>query len=229
MRPRSLIAAAILSFALAVPVAQEADDSADSPDLPLEPARTLSLDTDEGTWISVDVSPDGETIVFDLLGDLYTMPFAGGDATPLTEGMAYDSQPRYSPDGSRVVFVSDRDGSENLWLIDVASQATRQVTNAPANNYESPEWLPDGDYVVAAVGAGASGRGRLRAQPEAVDVARQGGHRNSARKGAGLAPDHRTGPDARRTAHLVRAAGAPVAVQRDLSAIPARGVRPGDG
>ena len=149
------IAAAILSFALAVPVAQEADDSADSPDLPLEPARTLSLDTDEGTWISVDVSPDGETIVFDLLGDLYTMPFAGGDATPLTEGMAYDSQPRYSPDGSRVVFVSDRDGSENLWLIDVASQATRQVTNAPANNYESPEWLPDGDYVVAAVGAGA--------------------------------------------------------------------------
>ena len=149
------IAAAILSFALAVPVAQEAEDSADSPDLPLEPARTLSLDTDEGTWISVDVSPDGETIVFDLLGDLYTMPFAGGDATPLTEGMAYDSQPRYSPDGSRVVFVSDRDGSENLWLIDVASQATRQVTNAPANNYESPEWLPDGDYVVAAVGAGA--------------------------------------------------------------------------
>ena len=149
------IAAAILSFALAVPVAQEAEDSADSPDLPLEPARTLSLDTDEGTWISVDVSPDGETIVFDLLGDLYTMPFAGGDATPLTEGMAYDSQPRYSPDGSRVVFVSDRDGSENLWLIDVESNATRQVTNAPANNYESPEWLPNGDYVVAAVGAGA--------------------------------------------------------------------------
>ena len=150
-----LIAAAILSFALAVPVAQEAEDSADSPDLPLEPARTLSLDTDEGTWISVDVSPDGETIVFDLLGDLYTMPFAGGDATPLTEGMAYDSQPRYGPDGSRVVFVSDRDGSENLWLIDVESKATRQVTNASANNYESPEWLPDGDYVVAAVGAGA--------------------------------------------------------------------------
>ena len=156
------IAAAILSFALAVPVAQEAEDSADSPDLPLEPARTLSLDTDEGTWISVDVSPDGETIVFDLLGDLYTIPFAGGDATPLTEGMAYDSQPRYSPDGSRVVFVSDRDGSENLWLIDVASQATRQVTNAPANNYESPEWLPDGDYLVAAVGAGALAGGDRR-------------------------------------------------------------------
>ena len=148
------IAAAILSFALAGPTAQEADDAADSPDLPLEPARTLSLDTDEGTWISVDVSPDGRTIVFDLLGDLYTIPFAGGDAIPLTEGMAYDSQPRYSPDGSQVLFVSDRDGSENLWLIDVDSRATRQLTNAPANNYESPEWLPDGDYVAAAVGAG---------------------------------------------------------------------------
>ena len=157
-----LIAAALMLTALAGAAAQEAGDSDDPPDLPLEPARTLSLDTDEGTWISVDVSPDGETIVFDLLGDLYTLPFAGGDATPLTEGMAYDSQPRYSPDGSQVLFVSDRDGSENLWLIDVESQATRQVTNAPANNYESPEWLPDGDYVVAAVGAGALAGGDRR-------------------------------------------------------------------
>ena len=156
------IAAAILTFALAAPAAQETDGSADSPELPLEPARTLSLDTDEGTWISVDVSPDGETIVFDLLGDLYTIPFAGGDATPLTAGMAYDSQPRYSPDGSQVIFVSDRDGAENLWLIDIASGAARQVTNASDNNYESPEWLPDGDYVVAAVGAGALAGGDRR-------------------------------------------------------------------
>ena len=156
------IAAAFVLTVLAGPTAQEADDSADSPDLPLQPARTLSLDTDEGTWISVDVSPDGETIVFDLLGDLYTIPLAGGDAASLTEGMAYDSQPRYSPDGSQVIFVSDRDGSENLWLIDVESQATRQVTNASANNYESPEWLPDGDYVVAAVGAGALAGGDRR-------------------------------------------------------------------
>ena len=157
-----LIAAALMLTALAGPAAQETGESDDPPDLPLEPARTLSLDTDEGTWISVDVSPDGETIVFDLLGDLYTLPFAGGDATPLTEGMAYDSQPRYSPDGSQVLFVSDRDGSENLWLIDVASQATRQLTDASANNYESPEWLPDGDYVVAAVGAGALAGGDRR-------------------------------------------------------------------
>ena len=156
------IAAAFVLTALAGPTAQESDESDASPDLPLEPARTLSLDTDEGTWISVDVDPDGGTIVFDLLGDLYTLPIAGGDATALTEGMAYDSQPRYSPDGSQVIFVSDRDGSENLWLIDVESRAARQVTNAPDNNYESPEWLPDGDYVVAAVGAGALAGGDRR-------------------------------------------------------------------
>ena len=163
MRPTPfLMAVAFVSITLAGPTAQEAGDASTSPDLPLEPARTLSVDTDEGSWISVDVSPDGETIVFDLLGDVYTIPFAGGDAAPLTEGMAYDSQPRYSPDGSQVIFVSDRDGSENLWLIDVASQATRQVTDAPADNYESPEWLPDGDYVVAAVGAGALAGGDRR-------------------------------------------------------------------
>ena len=163
MRPTPfLMAAAFASIAGVGPAAQEPDEARASADLPLEPARTLSLDTDEGSWISVDVSPDGETIVFDLLGDLYTIPFAGGDATPLTEGMAYDSQPRYSPDGSQVLFVSDRDGSENLWLIDVASKAARPVTDTPADNYESPDWLPDGDYVVAAVGAGALAGGDRR-------------------------------------------------------------------
>ena len=157
-----LIAAAILSFALAGPTAQETEDSADSPDLPLKPERTLSLDTDEGTWISADVSPDGGTVVFDLLGDLYTVPLAGGDATPLTEGMAYDGQPRYSPDGSQVVFVSDRDGAENVWRIDVETKSARQVTDTSVHNYESPDWLPDGDYVVAAVGAGALAGGDQR-------------------------------------------------------------------
>ena len=163
MRPTPLLmAVAFVSITPAGPTAQEAGERSASPDLPLEPTRTVSLDTDEGSWISVDVSPDGGTIVFDLLGDLYTIPFAGGDATSLTEGMAYDSQPRYSPDGSQVLFVSDRDGSENLWLIDVESKATPQVTDTPADNYESPDWLPDGDYVVAAVGTGALAGGDRR-------------------------------------------------------------------
>ena len=158
-----VLVAVFVSLAPGGPRAQEeAGVAADAPDLPLKPERTVSLDTDEGSWISVDVAPDGGLLVFDLLGDLYTLPAAGGDAAPLTAGMAWDSQPRFSPDGAQVLFVSDRDGSENLWLIDVASGALRQLTNAPANNYESPEWLPDGDYVVAAVGAGALAGGDRR-------------------------------------------------------------------
>ena len=142
--------------------AQEDSSPADERDLPLDPERTFSLDTDEGTWISVDVSPDGDTVVFDLLGDLYTMPLTGGEAVSLTDGMPYDNQPRYSPDGSEIVFVSDRDGSENLWLIDIASKETRQLTNGSTKSYESPEWLPDGNYVVAAMAENMAVRGDAR-------------------------------------------------------------------
>ena len=142
--------------------AQEDSSPADERDLPLDPERTFSLDTDEGTWISVDVSPNGDTVVFDLLGDLYTMPLTGGEAVSLTDGMPYDNQPRYSPDGSEVVFVSDRDGSENLWLIDIASKETRQLTNGSTKSYESPEWLPDGNYVVAATAENMAVRGDAR-------------------------------------------------------------------
>src|SRR6266513_767859 len=70
-------------------------------DLPLPAARTVAIDVDEGTWISLDVSPDGQTIVFDLLGDLYTIPVAGGQATLLLGGIPFDMQPRFSPDGKR--------------------------------------------------------------------------------------------------------------------------------
>jgi Tol biopolymer transport system component len=72
---------------------------AQSASLPLKPTRTVRFTTDEGTWISLDVSPDGRTIVFDLVGDLYTMPIAGGQATRITSGMGFDGQPRFSPDG----------------------------------------------------------------------------------------------------------------------------------
>jgi imidazolonepropionase-like amidohydrolase/Tol biopolymer transport system component len=118
------------------------------PDLPIPAARTIALDTDEGTWISLDVSPDGQTIVFDLLGDLYTMPIAGGTATQLTKGMHYDAQPRFSPDGKFIVFTSDKDGGDNVWTIDVASKALKQITRGKAMRYRSPEWTPDGVYII---------------------------------------------------------------------------------
>ena len=99
--------------------------------LPLEATRSWELNTTEASWMSVDLSPDGATLVFDLLGDLYIMPVAGGAATALTSGMPFDGQPRYSPDGKHIVYVSDEDGGDNLWLMEVATSRppmTGQVT-----------------------------------------------------------------------------------------------------
>ena len=117
--------------------------------LPLKPTRTASWTTNVGHWMSVDISADGGMLVFDLLGDLYTMPSSGGKATPLTRGMAFDGQPRFSPDGKRVVFVSDRDGGWNLWTIAVDKSDTTQVTRGKTNTYYSPDYTPDGKYIVA--------------------------------------------------------------------------------
>ena len=106
--------------------------------LPLKAGRTIALSTNEGTWMSVDVSPDGSTIVFDLLGDLYTVPLEGGDATPITSGMAFDWQPTFSPDGKTVLFGSDRSGGNNLWTLDLESEKTRQITKGNGGLYVSP-------------------------------------------------------------------------------------------
>lgn len=130
---------------------QARPDSA-SKDLPLAAGRSIDIDTDEGSWMSVDVAPDGRTIAFDLLGDLYTVPITGGSATQLTSGMAFDGQPRYSPDGARIAFTSDRDGAENLWIMDVTTRETRQISKLRDNTVQSPEWTPDGKYLVVTIG-----------------------------------------------------------------------------
>jgi dipeptidyl aminopeptidase/acylaminoacyl peptidase len=109
-------------------------------DLPLKPTRTLNFTTDEGTWISTDVSPDGQTLVFDLLGDLYVLPIEGGKAKALTRGMAFDTQPRFSPDGRHIVFVSDRDGSENVWLMKTDGSGAAPLTYGKDTVFISPEF-----------------------------------------------------------------------------------------
>ena len=131
-------------------VAQEeaASDEKATENLPLEPGRTFSYEATQGTWMSLDISPDGSTIVFDLLGDLYTIPFAGGTATRITSGMAYDVQPRFSPDGEHIAFVSDRSGREQVWTLELASGDTTQMTRGRGSDVLSPEWTPDGDYLV---------------------------------------------------------------------------------
>ena len=138
--------------ALAQPAADSTRRTAPNSDLPLIPTRPLKFTTDEGTWMSLDVSPDGKTIVFDLLGDLYTIPITGGSATRITSGSGFDGQPRFSVDGKAIVFVSDRSGSENLWLVDPDGQHVRPLTRGPNNAFISPDWTPDGQYVVASKG-----------------------------------------------------------------------------
>ena len=112
--------------------------------LPLVTSRTARFTTDRGTWMSVDVSPDGSTIVFDLLGDIYTVPSAGGKATRIIGGNSVDMQPRFSPDGRSLVFISDRNGADATWLADVDGRRMRLLTNG--GGY--PVWTPDGRQVV---------------------------------------------------------------------------------
>ena len=130
-----------------------AADAVKNKGLPLLTERTLSFSTSEATWLSLDLSPDGKTIVFELLGDLYTLPIGGGEATRVTSGQGYDMQPAFSPDGKKLVFVSDRNGSENVWVANADGTHARAITTTERENYMSPAWSPDGEYVIAAKGA----------------------------------------------------------------------------
>jgi Tol biopolymer transport system component len=129
--------------------------------LPLKTARTHTFTTTKGTWISLDVSPDGKTLVFDLLGDLYSLPITGGTASRLTHGMAYDAQPRFSPDGKKIAFVSDRSGAENVWTMNADGTDTTALTTGNVNMYVSPAWAPDGKYVVVSRSGGTFGTAKL--------------------------------------------------------------------
>ncbi len=113
------------------------------------PALKFNLTVDEGTWMSVDVSPDGRTLVFDLLGDLYTVPIGGGKAERFTNGAHWDATPRYSPDGKRVLFASDRSGSDQLWTISAQGGAPTQITQEGQYQYRKPVWDPSGSAVFA--------------------------------------------------------------------------------
>ncbi|MDQ3522731.1 MAG: amidohydrolase, partial [Gemmatimonadota bacterium] len=112
------------------------------------PAREINFATDEGTWMSLDVSPDGRQIVFDLLGDIYLMPISGGEARLLLGGGAYETQPRFSPDGRRIAFTSDRDGSDNLWIMNADGTGLRQITREKERQVNSPVWTSDGVSLV---------------------------------------------------------------------------------
>ncbi|WP_085219443.1 amidohydrolase family protein [Allosphingosinicella indica] len=111
--------------------------------------RPVTISTDEGTWMNLDVSPDGRTIAFDLLGDIYTMPVTGGRATRIAAGLAYEVQPRFSPDGSQIAFTSDRGGGDNIWLMNADGSNKRQLTKESFTLLNNPTWSPDGQSIAA--------------------------------------------------------------------------------
>lgn len=121
-------------------------------DLPLEAERSINIKTDEGSWMSLDVSPDGQTIAFDLLGDLYLLPIAGGKAKRITKGLAFDHHPKFSPNGKSILFISDRSGGNNVWTIELDNKKTHQITKGNKSNMQSAEWAPDGKYIVVTKG-----------------------------------------------------------------------------
>ncbi|HVM22628.1 MAG TPA: amidohydrolase, partial [Sphingomicrobium sp.] len=102
---------------LGAPTAPPTDPKKWDVSAPRGPGRQVPIDTSSGTWMTVDVSPDGREIVFDLLGDIYVMPISGGQARPLTSGHAWDMQPRFSPSGTEIAFTSDRGGGDNIWIM----------------------------------------------------------------------------------------------------------------
>ncbi len=106
----------------------------------------LDYTASEGTRISLDVAPDGRTLVFDLLGHIYEMPASGGEAERLTDGRSWNMQPRYSPDGRKIAFTSDRSGSDDIWVLDRASGSLENISKMDLNVYR-PNWSADGRHI----------------------------------------------------------------------------------
>lgn len=134
------------------PDTEDEDTADEEPDWDVQnppgPSHEVAIDVTEGTWMSLDVSPDGQEIVFDLLGDIYVMPITGGTARSIASGVAWDMQPKYSPDGTKIAFTSDRGGGDNLWVMDRDGSDPVQVSDEDFRLLNQPEWTPDGEFIV---------------------------------------------------------------------------------
>jgi imidazolonepropionase-like amidohydrolase/Tol biopolymer transport system component len=129
--------------------AQEKDIKKWDVEKPTGTSKTINFNTTEGTYMNLDVSPDGKTIVFDLLGDIYKMPISGGKATLLAGGMAFEVQPRFSPDGKQIAFTSDKNGGDNIWVMNSDGSEARPITKETFRLLNNPAWTPDGKYIIA--------------------------------------------------------------------------------
>ncbi len=116
---------------------------------PSGPTKSFSFQTDEGTWMNLDLSPDGTEIVFDMLGDIYKIPVAGGKATLLAGGLASEVQPRFSPDGRFISYTSDKDGGDNIWVMNADGSGKRAITKETFRLLNNAVWTPDNQYLIA--------------------------------------------------------------------------------
>jgi tricorn protease-like protein len=147
-----LLSAAILPTSAFAQAPAAADDKAPKWDVAAPPGLTLrqiNIDTDEGSWMNLDVSPDGKTITFDLLGDIYVIPVTGGTPTRIAEGLPFETQPRFSPDGNRIAFTSDRGGGDNIWIMNRDGSDKRQLSKEDFRLLNQPSWSPDGRSIAA--------------------------------------------------------------------------------
>lgn len=131
---------------------------------PPGPFKEVNFELNEGTWMNLDVSPDGKTIVFDLLGDIYSMPLNGGDAQLLRGGHPYEVQPRFSPDGTQISFTSDAGGGDNIWVMNSDGSDAKQITEEKFRLLNNAVWTPDGNYLIARkhfTGTRSAGAGEL--------------------------------------------------------------------
>jgi Tol biopolymer transport system component/imidazolonepropionase-like amidohydrolase len=143
----SVAPVALLIAAAPTPATKKKDVAAEI-NAPRSDARKIAFEAREATWSSVDVSPDGKTLVFDLLGDIYALPVGGGEAKALTSGPAWDAHPRFSPDGKTIAFSSDRSGIENVWLMGEGGKDPRALTEEKDAYVRNAAWTPDGNYLV---------------------------------------------------------------------------------
>lgn len=127
---------------------KEAEKPSWSVNSPKGEFKTANINVSTGTWMNVDISPNGKTIIFDLLGDLYSMPITGGEAKPFMTDIAWQMQPTFSPDGKYIAFTSDEDGGDNLWVMNADGTNAKAVTSEKFRLLNSPAWSPDSNYIV---------------------------------------------------------------------------------
>lgn len=159
MKSRLFFLMCLVSLVASTSFSEETKDGNPSWDVDNPPGemRDQQIDVQEGTWLNLDVSPDGKHVVFDLLGDIYLMPIEGAESSGplnLTKSVAWDMQPRFSPDGKTIAFTSDRTGKnkkagDNIWTMSLNGEELTQVTQETYRLLNGPAWSPDGDYIVA--------------------------------------------------------------------------------